>query len=59
MNIYRVETSHPETPMLLLNYYTVKAASVVAAIKKTEDQIKKGGLLEIIRAVIFREQIDF
>jgi hypothetical protein len=60
MNVYRVETSHPETPTMLLTYYTVQATSVVGAIEKAKSHIKKGdGPPEIIRAVVFLEQIDF
>lgn len=60
MNVYRVETSHPSTPTMLLTYYTVKAESAVGAIEKTKKQIKTGdGPPEIIRAVIFLERIDF
>ena len=60
MNVYRVETCHPDTPNLLLTYYTVKAESVIGAIDKAKKHIKDGdGPPEIIRAVVFLEQIDF
>ena len=59
MNVYRVETCHPDTPTMLLTYYTVTARSVTQAIEKAKRQIEKAlDPRELIRSVIFRERID-